>query len=87
MTKKISTTPTATVARALRNLGLVQGHDFRVRGVYVNGERTRTVATIFGVDACAIVRFYYGEVENECRAFGHNFQVRDYGLKDVVVQN
>lgn len=87
MTKKISTTPTATIARALRSLGLVQGLDFRVHGVYVNGERTRTVATIFGVNACTIVRQNDAAIQVATAKAGNTFRVHVYAPGDVTVQN
>lgn len=87
MTKKLSTTPTATIARALTYLGLKQGLDFRVAGVYVNGERIRTVATIFGFDACEKVIRNSGMVTYNCAKYGHTFHVRVYGAQDVTVQN
>ncbi len=39
-------TPGVATARVLRDLGLVQGIDFRIRGAYRNGERFGTYASI-----------------------------------------
>lgn len=87
MTAKLSTTPTATVARALRALGLVQGLDFRVTGVYVNGERTGTLAVVFGPEACAKVAGNADQVVADCANYGHTFRVKVYRANDVTVQN
>jgi hypothetical protein len=63
-------TPGVAIARALRGLGLKQGTDFRVKGVYSNGERTGTRVAVYGTDANAVVANHADAIEEAVKADG-----------------
>lgn len=56
-------TPTVAIARVLRDLGLKQGVDFRVKGAYRNGERIGTYVDLYGAEARQLVAGSADEIE------------------------
>lgn len=78
-------TPTTSIARSLRGLGLDQGSDFRVKGLYVGGERTGTYAVLYSRAANVLVAEHADRIERETEAAGFAFHVSlTYSEKGAV---
>lgn len=56
-------TPTVAIARVLRDLGLKQGSDFRVRGEYRNGERVGTYVAALSAKADQVIADNADQIE------------------------
>ncbi|WP_157247870.1 hypothetical protein [Nonomuraea typhae] len=90
MARKIAPakTPTIAIARALRSIGLVQGRDFKVEGVYRRctaygeriKERTGTQVSLFGTHAERVVWERAEEIERYTQAEGYTFGVRSIAV-------
>lgn len=72
-------TPTVAIARILRDLGLKQGNDFRVRGQYQgtgqNRERIGTYVAALTGAADQVIADHADEIERLASEAGHSFRV------------
>lgn len=62
--------PSTAIARVLRDLGLKQGADFRVRGQYANGERTGTYVAVMTKEADQVVADHADQIEEAVQLDG-----------------
>lgn len=84
-------TPTVAIARVLRDLGLKQGQDFRVKGEYRRGERIGTYVVLYSKAAEERVSVQRDVIEQRTAAEGFPFNVSVYysktGYRGVHVAN
>ena len=71
-------TPTVAIARVLRDLGLKQGSDFRVRGQYTNGERVGTFVAALSAKADQVIADNADQIEYRVQQDG-GFAFREAG--------
>lgn len=78
---------TLTIARVLRNIGLVQrgdGRQFSVKKYVERGEVRHTYVVLFGTQAEELVTEFRQQIEEATRDLGWPFTVRtDHGYVDL----